>query len=88
MSILAWLVSGLIAGWFSGAIVRGGGLGLIGDVLLGAAGALMGGLLAALMLDVHDAVTGLNLTSIGVALLGAIAALSFFRLFARPIQEL
>ena len=43
MTILAWIVLGLIAGWLAGVIMRGGGYGLIGDIVLGILGAFVGG---------------------------------------------
>jgi len=44
--IVAWLIVGLIAGFFASHFVRGHGFGLVGDVLLGVVGAFLGGLLA------------------------------------------
>jgi uncharacterized membrane protein YeaQ/YmgE (transglycosylase-associated protein family) len=87
MSILTWLILGLIAGWYSGVIVRGGGLGLIGDVLIGMVGAMTGGLFAAMVFGIQDVVSGVNFASIAVALLCSIVTLSIFRLMARPVQE-
>jgi len=43
MTILAWLVVGLIAGFFASRVMRGGGYGLIGDIIVGVVGALIGG---------------------------------------------
>ena len=43
MGILAWLVVGLIAGWLASMVMRGGGYGLIGDIIVGIVGALIGG---------------------------------------------
>ena len=39
MGILAWVVLGLVAGWLAGQFVKGGGYGLIGDIVLGIVGA-------------------------------------------------
>ena len=41
--LIVWLVIGSIAGWLAGQIVAGGGLGLIGDILVGIVGSVMGG---------------------------------------------
>ena len=38
MSILAWIVVGLIAGWLAGKVTKGSGYGLIGDIILGVVG--------------------------------------------------
>lgn len=43
MSIITWLIVGLIAGWAAGKIVRGTGFGMIGDIVVGIIGAFIGG---------------------------------------------
>ena len=43
MDILTWLVVGLVAGALASSVVRGGGFGLVGDIVLGIAGAVVGG---------------------------------------------
>lgn len=45
MSILLFLVIGLVAGWLAGLLVKGGGFGVIGDMVVGVLGALIGGLI-------------------------------------------
>jgi len=80
MGILSWLVVGLIAGFLASRVMRGGGSGLIGDIIVGIVGALIGGFLAATLLNVPDAVNGINLTSIIVAFLGAVILLWLLRL--------
>ncbi len=72
MGILSWIIVGLIAGWLAGLVVKGGGYGVIGDIVLGIIGALIGGFLAANLLGMADAVNGINITSIVVAAIGAI----------------
>jgi len=80
MGILSWLVVGLIAGFLASRVMRGGGSGLIGDIIVGIVGALIGGFLAATLLNIPDAVNGINLTSIIVAFLGAVILLWLLRL--------
>jgi uncharacterized membrane protein YeaQ/YmgE (transglycosylase-associated protein family) len=80
MGILAWLVVGLIAGWLASQVMRGGGYGLIGDIIVGVVGALIGGFLAATFLHMPDAVNGINITSILVAFVGAVILLAILRL--------
>ncbi len=46
MSILVWIVSGIIAGWLAGMLVRGSGFGLLMDLIVGLVGGLLGGWLA------------------------------------------
>lgn len=43
MHILVWLISGIIAGWLTGLVVRGRGFGLVGDLVVGLVGGLIGG---------------------------------------------
>ena len=82
MGILAWLVVGLIAGWLASIVMRGGGYGLIGDIIVGIVGALIGGFLAANLLNMPDAVNGINVTSILVAFVGAVILIAILRLFS------
>ncbi len=49
MSIVIWIISGIIAGWLAGVIVRGAGFGLLGDLAVGLIGGLIGGFLAGLV---------------------------------------
>lgn len=72
MSILAWIVVGLIAGWLAGKVTKGSGYGVIGDIILGVVGALVGGFLATNVLGMGDLVSGINLTTLIVAFLGAV----------------
>src|SRR6266581_4463721 len=48
-NVLWWLVVGLIAGFLASRVMRGGGYGLIGDIVVGLIGAFIGGLLAGLL---------------------------------------
>ena len=82
MGILAWLVVGLIAGWLASMVMRGGGYGLIGDIIVGIVGALIGGFLASTLLNIPDAMTGINITSILVAFVGAVILIAILRLFS------
>jgi uncharacterized membrane protein YeaQ/YmgE (transglycosylase-associated protein family) len=67
--ILAWLLVGLIAGWLAGQFMRGGGFGLVGDIVMGVVGAFVGGLLFAFLLPGSS--VGL-IGSIVVAFIGAV----------------
>ncbi len=73
MSIIAWIVVGLIAGWIGSMIVNRRGDGILGDILVGAVGAFVGGFLFHLL--GHTGVTGINIYSIFVATLGAVVVL-------------
>jgi len=79
MSILAWIVVGLIAGWLAGRVMRGGGYGLVGDIIVGIVGGLIGGWLATSVLHIGAEVNGINLESILVAFFGAVVLLVVLR---------
>jgi len=83
MGILAWIVVGLIAGWLASQVMRGGGYGLIGDIILGAVGAVIGGFLAATLLKMPNAVNGINVPSILVAFIGAVILIGILRMLPR-----
>ena len=83
MTILAWLVVGLIAGFFASRVMRGGGYGLIGDIIVGVVGALIGGWLATTLLNMPNPVSGINVTSVIVAFIGAVILIAILRLFRR-----
>ena len=70
MSILAWIVVGLIAGWLANMVVHSRG-GLVFDLILGIVGAVVGGFLASAVFGV-DMTTGINITTILVAFIGAV----------------
>jgi uncharacterized membrane protein YeaQ/YmgE (transglycosylase-associated protein family) len=85
MSIIAWIILGLIAGFIASKIVNKSGEGLIRDILLGVVGALVGGWLFRAF-GMHG-VTGLNLYSLVVAVAGAIVFLLVYHLlFARKAR--
>ena len=80
MSILSWLVVGLIAGWLAGQVMKGGGYGIVGDIIVGVVGALVGGFIASLLLG-GDFITGFNLGTIVVAFVGSIILIAILRAF-------
>jgi uncharacterized membrane protein YeaQ/YmgE (transglycosylase-associated protein family) len=81
MGIIAWLIVGLIAGWIGHMIVNRGGGGFIGDLLVGAVGAFVGGFLFNLI--GHSGVTGLNIYSIFVAAVGSVVVLLIWHMLRR-----
>jgi len=80
MSVIGWIVLGLIAGWLAGQFMRGGGYGIIGDIVLGILGAIVGGWLTGQLLG-RDIVNGFNIESLIVAVLGAVVLIAISRLF-------
>ncbi len=86
MGILSWIIVGLIAGWLAGMVMRGGGYGLVGDIIVGIIGALIGGFIASAVFGVQDAVNGINAMSIIVAFIGAVILVAILRAVARPAR--
>ena len=76
MSILGWIVLGLIAGFIGSKIVNRQGEGLFLDIILGVVGAVVGGFLFAQF--GAAGVTGLNLYSMLVAVVGAVVVLVLY----------
>lgn len=81
MSILAWIVLGLIAGFIASKIVNHRGEGILLDIVLGIVGAIIGGWLMTQF--GHAGVTGFNLYSMFVAVLGAVVLLLVFHAVRR-----
>ncbi len=78
MSIIAWIVLGLVAGFIASKVVNNSGSGLIVDILLGVVGAIVGGSLFNAFGAVG--VTGFNIYSILVATIGAILVLWIYHM--------
>jgi uncharacterized membrane protein YeaQ/YmgE (transglycosylase-associated protein family) len=81
MSILAWIVLGLLAGFISSNIVNRSGGGLVYDILLGIVGALVGGFVFNALGSAG--ISGLNLYSLLVAVAGSIITLVVFHAVRR-----
>ena len=82
MGILSWIVVGLIAGWLAGVVVKGGGYGCVGDIVVGVIGGLLGGWIASRFFHMGDPISGINLPSIGVAFVGAVIFVVILRLLS------
>jgi uncharacterized membrane protein YeaQ/YmgE (transglycosylase-associated protein family) len=81
MSIIAWLVVGLVAGWIGSMIVNRGGEGPLLDIVLGVVGAFVGGFLFNML--GHTGVNGINIYSIFVAVVGSIVVLVIYHALFR-----
>ena len=81
MSILAWIVLGVVAGFIASKLVNKSGSGLIMDLVLGIIGAVVGGFL--FQQFGHAGVSGLNLYSLLVAVVGAVVVLVVYHALAR-----
>jgi uncharacterized membrane protein YeaQ/YmgE (transglycosylase-associated protein family) len=81
MGIIAWLILGLVAGFIGSKIINKSGEGFFLDIILGIVGAAVGGWLFSFF-GAHG-VTGLNIYSLVVAVLGAIAVLVVYHAIRR-----
>lgn len=80
MSLLYFLLVGLIAGWLAGVLVKGGGMGVVGDMVVGVIGALLGGWMFGLLgLSTGSGLIG----SIITATIGAIVFILILRAVKR-----
>ena len=74
--LLMWLIVGLVAGWLAGQFMKGGGYGLVGDIVVGIIGAFLGGLLFSFLLPGSS--VGF-VGSIVVAFIGAVLLIAILR---------
>jgi len=81
MSFVAWIILGLVAGFVGSKIVNKTGEGLFLDIILGIVGAIVGGWLFSMF--GASGVTGLNLYSLAVAVVGAIVVLVVYHAIRR-----
>jgi uncharacterized membrane protein YeaQ/YmgE (transglycosylase-associated protein family) len=81
MGIISWLILGLIAGFIASKLINKTGEGLIMDIILGIVGAFVGGFIFNEL--GHTGVTGLNLYSMFVAVIGAVVVLLIYHLIVR-----
>jgi uncharacterized membrane protein YeaQ/YmgE (transglycosylase-associated protein family) len=79
MNLVWFLLIGLVAGWLAGQIMKGGGYGLIGDLIVGVIGALLGGYLFGLLGFSAGGLIGSLIT----ATVGAIVLIFVLRLIKR-----
>jgi uncharacterized membrane protein YeaQ/YmgE (transglycosylase-associated protein family) len=79
-TIIVWLIVGAVAGWLAGQVVKGGGFGLVGDIVVGIIGAVVGGwLLPRLGIIIGGGI----IAAIINAAIGAIIVLLVLRLVKR-----
>ena len=75
MGILMWIIFGALAGWVASMILKTNEeQGAVGNIVVGILGALLGGFLARVLLG-SEGITGFNLTSFIIAVLGAVLLL-------------
>jgi uncharacterized membrane protein YeaQ/YmgE (transglycosylase-associated protein family) len=70
MNIIFWLIIGGIAGWLAGKLMRGGGFGLVGNIIVGIIGAVVGGWVFGLLgLTVDSTIGSLVTATVGAVIL-------------------
>jgi uncharacterized membrane protein YeaQ/YmgE (transglycosylase-associated protein family) len=79
MQFLWFILIGIAAGWLAGQVMKGGGYGLVGDLIIGVIGALLGGFLFGLL----GIVAGGLLGSLVTATVGAIVLIALLRAIKR-----
>ena len=80
MQFVWFILIGLVAGWLAGTLMKGGGFGVVGDIVMGVLGALLGGFLfSSLGLSAGGGLIG----AIIVATIGAIVLILLLRLIKR-----
>jgi uncharacterized membrane protein YeaQ/YmgE (transglycosylase-associated protein family) len=82
MGIISTIIIGIAAGWITGKLMRGSGYGVLWDLILGIVGAIVGGWVCSILLGV-DLTTGLNLTTLVVAVIGSVIVVMLYRLVTR-----
>ena len=80
MGFIAWIIVGLIAGWLAGVVMKGGGYGIVVDIILGIVGGLLGGWIFG-SLGIWQG--GGMIGSIIVAFVGAVILVGITRLIKR-----
>src|SRR3954471_959708 len=81
-SLIIFLLVGLVAGWLAGKLIRGGGFGIIGDMVVGVLGAIIGGFFLP-QGGLSHLVTIPIINQIVVATIGAVILLLLLRLLRR-----
>ena len=77
MSIIAWILLGLVAGWLGSTLMGHDNTSIFGDILVGILGAVIGGFLGSALLGWD--VTGFNVESLIVAVIGSMILIAIYR---------
>ena len=80
MNLLIWIIFGIVVGWIASVLMRTGG-GVLYDIIMGVIGAVVGGFVMSLF--GQPGVTGFNLYSIAVSVIGAVIVIYIGRVLRR-----
>ncbi|MDH4137128.1 MAG: GlsB/YeaQ/YmgE family stress response membrane protein [Anaerolineae bacterium] len=79
MRFLVWIISGIVAGWLTGLVMKGRGYGLIGDLVIG----LLGGVIGGWLFSLFGVATHSWLGEILVAVIGGVVLVAIVRVLRR-----
>ena len=79
MRILLWIISGIVAGWLTGLVMKGRGYGLLGNLVIG----LLGGIIGGWLFSLFGLATRGWLGEIVVALIGGVVLVAIARFLRR-----
>jgi uncharacterized membrane protein YeaQ/YmgE (transglycosylase-associated protein family) len=81
INLLAWLTIGAVAGWLASRLAQGGGMGVIGDSIVGIVGVLIGGFVLSVLAPGTFALISFNVISLVSAFIGAVILFFVLKLF-------
>lgn len=86
-NLFVWIIVGGAAGWLSRRAIRGTGLGLLGDIVVGILGAFLGAFVLSLVWPSAGGFTGFTFGSLMIAFVGAMVLLLVVRVFFRRLRQ-
>ena len=85
MGIIAWIVMGALAGWIASMIMKTNEQqGALGNIVVGIVGAFLGGFIMSLISGGNDGISGFNLSTLLVAIVGAVILLAIVKAVRKP----
>lgn len=85
MNIILWIIFGALAGWIASMIMGNNAKqGWLGNIIVGVVGAFVGGWVLSLILPGDVDITGFNITSLIVAIVGAVIVLFIYNMITKP----
>jgi len=79
MNIVIWIITGVIAGWLTGMVMKGRGYGILGDLIIG----LLGGVIGGWLLGSLGVVAASWLGQVGISFVGGLVLVALVRLLRR-----
>jgi uncharacterized membrane protein YeaQ/YmgE (transglycosylase-associated protein family) len=82
-NLLVWLLLGVVAGWLASQLFKGGGFGIVGNIIVGIIGSFLGGWIGGQMGIGGTEIGGFSFASVVTAVLGALVLLFIVSLFRK-----